>query len=380
MKKDSDTPTNTAAHSETVVSIETPKPRHQARLLMLFLIAIIALLSSALYILINKHGLQPTPAEPTPQLQTTLSTLANQQQQLSNDLNSTNQLLQTKQALLQKQLNALTKQVESNLSHEATQNQPWLVKKARYYLELAEINSHWSNNQETSIMLLQEADALLQKIPDERLYEVRQTIAHEIAELKSIPPVDIAGIMAKLDKAQATAAQLVFKPLMRSPSLQTTTDSWHEHWQTSLNLLEKLVIVRHLKPGEAPILTPIYQTVLRERISMDLQEAQWAVLQNNSKVYQQSLKQVIKSIHLSVATNESGNNSHSTNNNAKVRAFLTEIRQLQQVQLTPIKPVLTQSLTELDKLSNNSNSHNSSNIIPIPESKTATPHQGNQLP
>ncbi|OGV46760.1 MAG: hypothetical protein A3F46_08695 [Legionellales bacterium RIFCSPHIGHO2_12_FULL_42_9] len=226
-------------------------------------------------------------------------------------------------------------------------------------------------------MLLQEADALLQKIPDERLYEVRQTIAHEITELKSIPPVDIAGTMAKLDKAQIAVAQLAFKPLTLSPSLQTTNASWRDHWQASLNLLEKLVIVRHHKPGEAPILTPLYQTVLRERISMDLQEAQWAVLQHNSNVYQQSLKQVIKSIRHNFANHESDSNSHD---NAKVRAFLTEIRQLQQVQLSPTKPAISQSLSELDELISNSNNSNNSNIITIPKSKTPTPEQGSHLP
>ena len=219
----------------------------------------------------------------------------------------------------------------------------------------------------------------MQKIPNERLYKVKQTIAQEIAELKTISPVDIAKLMKKLDKAEATLAQLPLKPFKLPTPKPLSQQSWREQLEASLHLLEKLVIVHHRIPGEAPTLTPFYQRILRERIAMDLQQAQWAVLQNNAQVYQQALAEVIKKIKQDAATDQA-NNTNPSEINPKINAFLEQIEVLQQIQLTPTQPTITQSLSELDAIINNKTHSPNSNIISIPKTNASSPHQGSQLP
>ena len=43
-------------------------------------------------------------------------------------------------------------------------------------------------------------------------------------------------------------------------------------------------------------MSPLYESILKESIRLNLQEAQWAILNNNPAVYQLALKQAITNL------------------------------------------------------------------------------------
>ena len=111
------------------------------------------------------------------------------QKQIETKTNS----MQQSQNALQSKLDNLNKQLQIAMNQRLYQNQDWLLLKARYYLELAQMNTHWSDNYNAAISLLQQADKLLEQLSSPKIFDVRQAIAKEISQLKAIPTVDIAA-------------------------------------------------------------------------------------------------------------------------------------------------------------------------------------------
>lgn len=219
------------------------------------------------------------------------------------------QLLQQQQTQVleqaQQQINQLNQQIQrlqtqfqtTQLQHHARADR-WLLLTARYYLELATIAAHWQNDPSTTIALLQQADHLLSQAHDARLLNIRQAIAKEIAANQQIKPIDFSGLLTRLDALQQIIATLPFKKSMAltAPSTPPSTNTalaltWRERLQKSLQQLKKLVIIQHHDEAMQPLLTPAYEMMLRENIRLNLQAAQWAVLQQNPTVYQLSLQQ-----------------------------------------------------------------------------------------
>lgn len=364
MQKNSDTLQQKTSDGVAVNPTIPPKPRHHKRLVTLFFILTMALLGAIAYLKMTKQALQIAQNNSIQQIEASLNSLAQQQKALHDNFNNTNQQIQRQQHKLQQQINGLINDVKSEHNTEAAQ-QAWLLNQARDVLELAQNNLRWNNHQEDGMILLQEADALLQQITDERLDAVKQQIAKEIASLKSIPSVDVADLIKKLNNAETAITLLPQKPLTLNPISQPKQGSWNEPWQASLNLLEKLVIVRHHLPDEASQLSPLHQLVTREQITINLQEAQWALLHNHPKLYQQSLAQVITSIHHGYATN-----------NTQVEALMTQIQQLQQVKLITTKLDITPLINELNDIINSSPSR----MTTIPKINSYSPQQGSHLP
>lgn len=245
----------------------------------------------------------------------------------------------------QTRLDTLKKSVGSALQEHLYQNNDWLLQKARYYLELAEINAHWSDNTSTTIALFQQADNLLINMNESPLLSIRQAIATDIAQLQAIPVLDTAGLLAKLDAIQHTIsmfpskAPLALTKIKTSPDIAVNTPStWRGHLQRSLDLLKKLVIIRHHNEAIQPLLAPEYETILRENIRFNLQEAQWAVLQKNQAVFDLALTQAIANVSLAFDSNAEN-----------VQTLIKQLNALQSTQLKSETPSLGQSLLLLNQ-------------------------------
>lgn len=247
---------------------------------------------------------------------------------------------------MKSQVSELSKNLHTALQQRLYQNQDWIMLKARHYLELAQINWHWSRDSRASIALLQQADSLLRELSDQRIFPVRQSLATEISRLQSIPDVDIAGLLSQLDAAQATVSTLPIQTIIISPlpngatPAETSSPSaWRAKLRENISMLEKLVIIKRNDEDIKPMLTPLHQAVLRESIRMNLQEAQWAILQSNTLVYQHSLSQALDDIARTFDNKAPG-----------TQALIKTLQNLQQQNLSPEKPAITESLRLLNQI------------------------------
>jgi len=309
-------------------------------IIVLLLIGLLALLLALYAVYESRHAR----AGMTRDNQTLNRRVAELNQQVTAQIN-----WQTKQQSLldrqQQQLGEFNKQLQTALHQRLYQKQDWLLYKARYYLELAQINSHWSDNQQTTIALLHEADSILQAISDQSVFVVRQSIAQEMSQLKALPTIDVAGILSQLDSARQAVNDLVLKDGNNNAAEPTSTtdanntSSWRSGLHRSVNFLKTLVVVRHQETDIQPLLSPLHQAMIRESLRMDLQQAQWAVLQHNDPVFQQTLHQALQEIAQYL-------DSEASN----TQALTTQLQALQKQPLTQKNPMIDQSLQQLNDI------------------------------
>ena len=293
------------------------------------------------YIFIQLNQINATHRRLTTDLQTTINTLTNEQQTLKDQLQSTTNQIETTQTQLQAQLKAVRNQLKITQDFEQDQAQPWQLRKAEYYLELAAINAHWSHhNQATSVALLQEVEQILQAIPDPRLEPLKKNIAADLVMIQAAPTLDMTMMINTLDEAQTIIETLPFDEASSNvPTIIKQDKNWQNQLQDSLNILKQIVIVHRDNVHTAPLLSPFYQTIIREKIAIDLQQAEWALLQNNADLYGQSLNRVIETIHQNFAHNA-----------AATQAFLEKITGLQQKSIESKTPNFNRSLSLLNEL------------------------------
>ncbi|AOW53506.1 TPA: hypothetical protein I9781_000938 [Legionella pneumophila] len=263
--------------------------------------------------------------------------------------NNANHLQQIQSDLTSK-IDSLNKELQTAMKQKLYQNNDWLLLKARYYLELAQINVHWSDNFNTSVALLQQADALLKGMNIPKIFTIRQTIAKEIAQLKSISVVDITGILSQLDAAQAAINNLSIQSVVDqqevlnhiTKSEESGKTGWRNRLQDSVSFLEKLVVIRRHNENIQPLISPLYESAIKENIRLNLQEAQWAILNNNPAVYQFALNQAIA--NLKRVFNDSSQNTD---------ALIKQLSTLQNVKLTQEKPVVGQAIPLINQMIDN---------------------------
>ena len=321
------------------VKINEAKPHQNTKILALLTFIAITSLFYALYVTVQMH-------KQLQALVTVTDTLKQQQVNTQIQLDSRINAINAAQTKLTDHLNAIKKNVQTAIQEHWYQSNDWLLLKARYYLELAAINQNWGDNIQTTKALLQEAQALLTNLHDPRLFAIMQAISKDQAKLDVTPIVDIAALLTQLDAASLMTNQLEIK----TPHLFTDTtlpkkvanqlpSTWREHLENSIRRLEQLVIIRHHDEAFHPLVTPTDEAILRDNIHLALQQAQWAVLQQNMSVYTLSLTQAIDGIILAFDPDKD-----------LTKKLVNQLHDLQQIKFKGKQPVSTESLLLINQL------------------------------
>lgn len=239
------------------------------------------------------------------------------------------------------QFNTLAREVRESLQQKDVDANTWMLPKARYFLELARINATWSNTPETTIALLQQADALLALVTSPNVSEVRKAIAAEMLAIKATPALDTTGLLSQLDAAREKLATLPLDDRLTATEKKTTpaenqnpeSRTWRTRLQESVGLLEKLVVVRQQTDGLAPLPTPLQEAVLRESVRLNLEEAQWALLRSNQAIWQFALNRALESLK-----------RHFDAEDTATIAVAESLRALKKTPLAPSAPIPTRAL------------------------------------
>lgn len=312
-----------------------------------FVIAVVALLIAGYSLYVNNDAAQNLAAT-NKLLATDLRQMKQQQLVLGQQIKEKTDTLQQANNSLVDKVNNFNNQVQMISTQKSNQNQDWLLLKVRYYLELAQINAHWSVNtkDESTLTLLQQADTILAQIKAPELFKTRQIIAQEILQLKEANTLDVPGLLSQLDAIQTSISQLNSQSLSfksDSENAETTTpstdSSWKSRFQNSLGLLKKLVVVRRNDEEIKPLLSPIYESLLKESIRLNIQEAQWAIINNNPPAYQFALKQAITTLNR-------GFNGHLS----RTAAVINQLIALQKINLIQEQPKVGQALPLINQL------------------------------
>jgi uroporphyrin-III C-methyltransferase len=215
----------------------------------------------------------------------------------------------------------------------------WRLEKARYLLELAQQQAHWTHDNASTFAMLNEADTILAPLRNPSLVSVREALAHDISEQKSAPTNDITSLLAQLNSLDKSTWTLPVTPLPQNTTENNPNTTKPNRLTCTLNALKNLAVIRYNPDTLEPKPTLAYEAMLRATVRLNLQEAVWAVLERNDAVYQLALTQAIHHLEQTFASNTT-----------QTQALITHLNQLKQTKLYQTTPVPKRALDALNQI------------------------------
>ncbi len=190
-------------------------------------------------------------------------------------------------------------------------------------------------------------------------------MASDLNRLKETVVVDSANLVLELQTLGESISRLDFTPahISKNPSspLEESAPSTHPSWyektlHSLLNKLRGVLIIHYKQPGHVSILPPDQRELVRENVEFALKQAQWAVLQQQEKLYQQNLEQIQEWITDSYLDNPARSqvlarlknliNINISPSIPSLKNTLETLKQAQIEQSTPITPTIPEHTPE----------------------------------
>ncbi|MDX2347174.1 MAG: uroporphyrinogen-III C-methyltransferase [Legionella sp.] len=317
-KKHSETQTETKAETKT-----SKKPKLG---IWLFITLTLVIALTALYM---NQKLAKSITQQSKTFDATLNMLLQQQSSTEARLQAYRAVTASHEERAKVARETLEKNLTIALKEQHHVSDDWRLLKARYLLELANINAHWSTDKPSTFAMLTEADAILAPLHNPSLVTVRQALADDIQTIQSTPTTDITTLITQLNAALISTGQLPNHPLPKAEN----------NPPTATNFLSHLITIHHTESPLTPKPTLAFEAILRASIRLSIQEAQWAVLDKNNVVYQLALKQAIHNLQQSFI-------SHAT----QTKALIQQLNQLQKTSLNSEQVLPKKALKALNQI------------------------------
>lgn len=193
-------------------------------------------------------------------------------------------------------------------SLSTTTREDWLLAEVEYLLRLANQRLQMERGTVGALGLLQAADQILLELDDSELFAVRDKLARDITALRLTPGVDRSGLYLQLAALAGQVEQLPELPRMEHATAAeaeqaeadaTTaavaqigfTDALKAHFWSAMDQLKHQVRIRHSDQALEPLLPPDGARYLRQNIRFNLEQAQLAMLREETEIYHHSLHQ-----------------------------------------------------------------------------------------
>ncbi|MGH1372315.1 MAG: uroporphyrinogen-III C-methyltransferase [Cellvibrionaceae bacterium] len=202
-------------------------------------------------------------------------------------------------------------------SLSTTTRDDWLLAEAEYLLRLASQRLQMERGTKGALALLQAADQILLELDDAELFAVRDKLQRDIAALKLAPSIDRSGLYLQLSSWADEIVALPDVPSIAEPvdtpsptesptesivTSDVTSDVTAEvaeqsiwsalkaNFSAAMQQLNDQVRIRHHDQPLEPLLPPDGAHYLRQNMRFNLEQAQLAMLREESEIYQQSLE------------------------------------------------------------------------------------------
>lgn len=291
------------------------------------------------------------------------STLA-QQQQLSRDIEQASIELDQQKQSIEKQA-VRTAEQDEKIRQESEQlsrqtevmqlavdqvsqkigrsNNQWQLAEAESLMRIANQRLSLNRDINTAISALQQADQKLLQSGNLGLTDIRNALAEEINQLKSVKLPDITGMAATLQSLSQQVSQL--KPAGAALTRSTTDRSDDEQAAgRSLDTLledtwkgfKQLVVVRKHEQPVSAMLPPSQQYFLYQNLQLQLETARLALLRKETIIFHSSLDTAMEWI-----------DSFFDPAEATASNMLNTLQTLKTAELSPAIPNITTSLEQL---------------------------------
>jgi len=294
----------------------------------------------------------------TQQAQTMRQQMQQQSQQLAAAQQQLVALKQTGEASgaqWQQGLSGLEQRIEQHSrrlrSLSTTTRDDWLLAEAEYLLRLANQRLQMERGPQGALALLESADQILLELDDAELFAVRDKLQRDITALKLAPSIDRSGLYLRLaalaDEIVALPEVPVIEPDISPEQTNTpvvaSTESlsiWQKVKANFFNAMSQLrdqVRIRHHDQPLEPLLPPDGARYLRQNVRFHLEQAQLAMLREETPIYQHSLQQAEYLLRQYFSTQE------------RAQRIANELKQLQRQTVETQLPSISGSLVALQE-------------------------------
>lgn len=294
-------------------------------------------------------SLQQRLAEQSRTLREQVRTLDQLPDQLSRELRSDVQSAQRDQADMINQMEQRLNRVDRRLSAIAsTDREDWKLAEAEYLLRLANQRLVLERDSRNALALAETTDAILRDLGDADLLPIRRALARDIQALKLADSVDREGLYLRLLALNEQVPNLPLVEPMRDVSSAPTRDDasteaspglWSTIKQSFARLVERVsghIRIRHHDEPIAALADPREQFILRQQLQLMLEQAQAALLREQTELYQSSLTRAADWLEQHYALNP------------RTESALTSLRELAAVDIAPELPDLNDALKLLE--------------------------------
>ncbi len=289
-----------------------------------------------------------------------LAELLTQQQTVTSRIDEANTTLQ-KLASVEKTITTLSDKVEAAGKRQQEllsslqavrkraeqERDAWKLTEAEYLLKVASRRLSLEQDIRGAIAALEAADKNLAETDDPRWMPVRKAISAAVAELNSLPKPDIEGSAVTIASLEKNIDQL---PLpqperhLQSTTLDTSALSHSEDLQTwgskMWDEVKKLVVIRRGdKPATIALMPPDQAEYLRQNLHLKLENARYALLRNNPKLFMENLRTAQEWIE-----------THFDTKAAATQGMLESLQKLQKMEFPQTLPDISTPLEQLRKL------------------------------
>lgn len=317
----------------------TVKPPKKPKPILALSLSLLAIAAGS-YVFVKEQSLNLALSD----LRTTVQKQETQIKQLNTQQEAFAQNLKNNTAALENSHN----QLQQTLAQLGQNTANWSVEEAIYLVRLANINLYVQYHLPVAIKLLQAAEQQLQGSSEPKILPIRQALVNNITALQSIPQVNIETAIMQLQALLPQLNSLTLKiknnfVIAENEAKEVSHKEFKYPWMNNLykvgeNLRQLIIIRRHddivkSLPSEKQL------AYIVQNMGILLQEAQWALLQGDQKLFDSSLNQTKQWLDDYFDTQSSvGQN------------FLQALNQLSQLKLRPALPELTNLLPELEAL------------------------------
>lgn len=223
--------------------------------------------------------------------------LAEADRQLASRLTPLEQLPSPAELDEQRRLLAALQSDQQRLSGRVEQvlgasREEWRLAEAEHLLRMAMLRLSAMQDVKSAEMLVHEADLILQKQDDPAAYATRQKLLEGLEGLRSLPDLDRTGLFLQLGalRGQTSRLSALAPEFINGESLPG--DAVQSRWQRWLDELMRYVRIDFdAGTNVKPLLAGQSLAQVQLALSLAIEQAQWAVLNGNTEVYQQSLEQ-----------------------------------------------------------------------------------------
>lgn len=262
----------------------------------------------------------------------------------------------------QQRLNRLQQQVSRDLSDvqglvTALQRQVgnlqqrdrrWLNAEANYLMRLAQQKLQLETDLASTVLLLRTIESLLADQDGLLVATARQNLADDLRALQNVRLPDRAALSQRLSALSAELEQLTLAGSRQQGYQERVQEQWQQtpatmqegSWlDAGIALLRSIFVWREWEEMPADVLPPQQESILKQQLQLQLEQAQLAMLQGDEMLYEQVLEQVIRNLQRYFEADDD-----------RSRQLLAELERLQAEELQVALPDLSATAELIQQL------------------------------